>query len=414
MLSIGGYVVVAIGSYNLTTSLGVFIILLVAVFYCLSLIFRTLSFVKNTPKSIAVYNNKKSHTKGLQALAYGLSAVAAGDIKSAKYYTKRATKFMTDDFGLSALLSGLTARLSGDEKQASKSFQSLLKHRETSYLGLRGLMQVAIEKGDIRYANVLANKAYDQNPKQPWVIQTLYDLKIRSRDYIGALELLPKLVKTSSLAKSKLKKQEAILRFKNNEIIRSYKLYPSSLPIALGMLKDLSVNNKRRKSLNIIKKIWGDTPHPKLLDYWIKYAPKKTHDNRLALIAWMEALHQVNSKSASGSLYIGEAILNLGQGEQAARFLKQAIKANPTSRAYQLMHRIDVMGGWMDNVPTATSDKTWICTKTGKIFDKWHAVNDAGDFNSIKWAYPNKVRKNQRNGLANTKSYSLFDVSKAA
>jgi HemY protein len=390
LISMGGHVSINFENYAMQSTLGLFLIVLVVLFYGLSIGFRTVRFIAGTPKNIASYNEKKAHKKGLQSLAYGLSAVAAGDVRMAQYYSKRASKFLTQDFGLSDFLNGLTARLSGDEKGAVKSFQTLGDHKETSFLGLKGLMNTAMDKGDMRYARVLAEKSYAENPKQLWVLKALYDLNCREELFEDALLILPKLKK---LDDCDYRDDEAILNLVIGDAVRAYKLNPQSLPVGLAYLKDLTEIRKRRKSVSVIKKLWRICPHPKLVDYWIKHAQKKTTDNRQAMVAWIEDLYHENTDDASSALYIGEAILRLDQKEQASRFLRGAIQLKPTIRTYQLMHKIDPLGGWMENLITASQDKAWICACSGKIMVDWTALGSDGHFNTIVWDYPDAKRK---------------------
>lgn len=414
LINIGGTVHVGFQDYDLTATLGTFIIIALGLFWFASIIYRTIKAFARAPKSIATYNEKKSHAKGLQALAYGLSAVAAGDAKSAQYYAKRTARFLNNDFGLSALLSGLTARLNHDDKKAIQSFNTLVDHKETSFLGLKGLLQIAIEKGDYRYARVLAEKAHKQSPKQPWIAQSFYQIALHTKDYDRALDLLQNLKKTDKENIDQWIDDESILYLMNDDHKKASKLNALSLPIALNNLKTWGKDNKRRKSLNLIKRIWGEAPHPQILDFWIKYAPKKTIDNTHAMVSWIEDLHRFHPQSPSGALYIAEAVLRLNQTEHATRFLRDAIKHKPTVRAYQLMHRIDPLGGWLENIATAHQDMAWVCHKTGKIYPAWDATNTNGDFNTIEWTYPDDIHQdNEKSESALPSGLSLLDSQAA-
>ncbi len=368
--------------------MGVFLVISAIGLWIFSILMRAIQSVLNAPKTIAIYQEKSHHKKGLQALAYGLSAVAAGDIRMADYYTKRVRRFLKNDFGLTALLEGLSARLSGNEKQAHKSFQKLLNHPETSFLGLKALLQTALDKGDLRYARILVERAYDRHPKQSWVLQSYYDLETQSGRYDNALALLKKMVANDVFNKDQVNRERAALYLAQHDFAKAYKASSKSLPVCLEYLSALAEKNKRRKSINIIQNIWRYHPHSQLLDFWIKYAPKKAISNPNLMASWIEDLYHMNSDSAACALYCGESLVKLRQPDQAKRFINTAITLKPTMRAYQIMHQIDPIGGWINNVPNAHPDECWICTRTRKIYSKWQPVSDGKYFNTIIWTYP--------------------------
>ena len=82
--------------------------------------------------------------------------------------TRRADKLL-DHAPATLLLSAQTAQLEGDEG-AARTFQEMLKHQETEFLGLRGLLAQAMKDGDWESALTLARRAYLRRPNTPWVL----------------------------------------------------------------------------------------------------------------------------------------------------------------------------------------------------------------------------------------------------
>ncbi len=388
LLSLGGHITIDFAGYSLSMPFGIFILSAILMIWILSVIGRFLAIILGTPQQLLGHSEIANHKKGMQALAYGLSAVAAGDARMAQYYAGRTTRFLTHDFGLSDLLTGLTQRLNGHDKAAHQSFLKLMNQPETSVLGLKALLQTALDKNDIRYARILATRAYNQNPKQPWVIEQLYNLELRHKNYDSALVLLDRLVRYSDLTKTEIKDEKAIIYMAQGNIEKAYKYDPYSLPIGLMIIGKWIENNKRRKAMNAIKKLWIDNPHPKLIDFWIQCAPKKVMNNPLAMVSWAENLYRLNADNPASALYAGQTILRLGQKDQASRFIKTAMDGYPTMDCARVMHQLDPMGGWMDNIANLKQDQTWVCEKTGRINPKWMPVSLDGYFNSVVWDYP--------------------------
>lgn len=401
LLTLGGQIVIEAFGYSVTTSLGVFVILSLVGLYALSIVWRLVKAVLFAPKTLSASLEKRSQKTGMQSLTYGLSAVAAGDVKAATYYTKKATKLLKDDYGLVALLAGLTARLKGDEKQAEASFKSLLTHDETTFLGIRGLLQTALDKGDDRYARVLAKQAYDKNPRQPWVIKTLYGLELKHKNYDECFILLKQAERLKIFEKAKIKRDRAALYLEMGNSLKAYKTDPEFLPVVIAVLKIWAREGRRRKSMNLIKKIWARSPHPDLLDLWI---PLKKANDAQRIMGWVEDLQRLNPENASANLYVAEIALRYQLNAQAKRFLGLAIESKPTIRAYQLMARVDLTGEWNDLIGDGSSDKAWVCCETGQIYDQWQAFNGQGDFNTIEWAYP----QNQTQKKISNDSYPFF------
>lgn len=395
--SLGGNIEINAYGYDIKMRLGLFVIAAIILFYALSLLVRAVAKIVATPKAIQKYSDKRHYHSGMRSLTYGLSAVAAGDIRAATHYTNKARHLLSDDYGLVALLSGLTARLKGDEIQAEKSFKSLLNRNETAFLGIRGLLQTAMERNDIRYARVLARQAYAMNPKQPWVIRTLYYLELRMKDFDAVLPVLRQAIRTQTFGKEQALRDEAAIALYRNDAVTAHKLSPQWLPAILAVLPNLPP----RKARKIIENTWKKTPHPALLDHWITLASQKSGDNAPKIMGWIEKLYLLNPDNASCNLYVAEAAISFHQEKQARRFLNKALELKPTIRVYQLLARIAESDGhdykqaqaWMELAPTAAHDKTWVCTKSGRLYHEWRAYADNDRyFNTVEWAYPDAIR----------------------
>lgn len=402
LASLGGDIVINAYGYEIRMALGFFVLAAVIVVYLLSLLFRALRKIAATPKALQHYSDKKAYKKGMQSLTYGLSAVAAGDVRAAGHYTNKAQHLLNDDYGLVALLAGLTARLKGDERAAEKAFQSLLTRDETAFLGIRGLLQTALERNDIRYARVLARQAYAMNPRQSWIIHTLYDLELRHRDFTAAMPLLRQGVRTGTFTREAALTDEAAVALEKGEAAKAHKLSPQWLPAILAVLPQWIRDGQRRKAVRLIEKTWKSTPHPALLEHWIALAPKKAAGDAQKTMAWVEKLHAVNPDSAAANLYIAETAIRYNLNNQAGRFLDKALNIKPTMRVYQLLARLaesrshdyKQAQGWMELTPTAAHDMTWVCMKSGRIYDQWQAFtgDDNAYFNAVEWAYPDAAR----------------------
>ena len=388
LLSLSGDIMIIFEGYTFSTTLGIFVALTLVVFWVLSVVLRSLNAIINAPSILRRRSEHIGHKKGLRALAFGLSAVAAGDLRMAAYHSSKVTKYLRNDFGLGDLLRGMIAVQKNDEKQAYTAFESMTRHKGTSFLGYKSLITTAIEKKDYRYARVLLDRAATHHPKNKWVMDTQYRMETRTLHFAHAAELLKSLKKNGFISKPDYKSEKAYLLFGLGEWEKAYKHAPQSLPLGLALLKNYTVRGKRRASLNIIKRLWAVNPHPDLMNYWITWAPTYKKNQRQNAIAWIKKLYAVNRSDASSALYCGQALIKAGYIEEAKPYIEQVIHDKPTIGAYQAMQTIDPLSHWTQYLPQAPRDKIWVCAVTGKAYTEWALVTDDKYFNTLTWYYP--------------------------
>jgi HemY protein len=396
IISLGGAVDIAFESYRLSTTLGVFSLCLLAIFWIFSVTHRSILALLKTPQTLKAYQDKRAQKLGLQALAQGLSAVAAKDIRMAQYYTKRTAKYLKNDFGLGHILTAFTAQLQKDDKAAHKAFYKSLKYKETSFLGYKTLINTALDKGDFRYAFVLIQQAKDKHPDNPWILECQYDIQTRTEHYEAAKDTLKKRRKQELISKKTFQIECSYLTYAIGDWDAAYKQNKESLPLGLAVLKKLIAQDKNRKAQKIIRHLWSIQPHPDLMTQWIAVAPKSTLKNPDKMVAWIESLHALHSNSPSANLYTGQALMKVGFLKHARPYIEKALQKRPTLSAYQAMNTIDPVGQWMQNITHAADDKIWVCTVTGKKYSDWSILTPCGHFNSLQWDYPEDVSVTQK------------------
>ena len=165
--------------FVINVQIGLFLAALIGVCLLSIMIYSVIKGFADFPKSFSNYKEIKAREKGYTALTKGLAAVAAGDTKAANKQAEKARKFLPDDTGLPLLLDAQAARLDGRESDAAESFVALLEDKNASFLGVRGLLQSALDAQDYETAYTLASKALSSYPKQEWVLKIAFDLQVR-------------------------------------------------------------------------------------------------------------------------------------------------------------------------------------------------------------------------------------------
>ena len=102
--------------------------------------------------------------KGIEAITRGLSAIAAGDTQEAARQQRKAEKHLKTS-PLTHLIGAQTALLEGDSEKASDKFTAMLEDKEAAFMGLRGLINQAMQSGDRAETFELLRQAYKLRPK---------------------------------------------------------------------------------------------------------------------------------------------------------------------------------------------------------------------------------------------------------
>ena len=150
-----------------------FAVLLLAGFAALWLAIKT---------AISRYFNRSRERRGLEAMARGMAALAAGDVRVARAKAEKA-ELLLQRPELTRLLNAQAAELAGDDLRAETYYRALAEDPETSFVGVRGLLNRALEKDDTDRALKLAESAMKLRPREPSVLDTLYMLQSRKFDW---------------------------------------------------------------------------------------------------------------------------------------------------------------------------------------------------------------------------------------
>jgi len=413
-----GYVTIEVNDLDIKAKIhtGLFLLIMLATILLAIFIFRILKGFADFPKSWARYQEHRRREKGYRALTLGLTAVAAGDAKHAAYQAFRAEKFMPDDTGLPVLLKAQALRLQGKEEEAAQSFVRMLENPDASFLGVRGLLQAALDQGRYDQASDLAEKALKVHPGQPWILKVVYDLQIRQRHWDQALDVLKRLEKSKTMETDEVaservcllaaKAEEALKDGLREEaagyLTKAYKINPNFVPV-IERLGDIYLErNQRSKSVRMVEKAWKAEAHPELVKIWKSLIPSHKASDPMARIAWFEKLVKLNPGSAESHMALGyEAMVQRLWGE-AREHLFKAQEIGAGARLYKLLAELEERSGqgetasrrWLEKAAESTPGKRWVCKETGRIYEVWHPVAEPhGAFNSIVWDFPHLTGK---------------------
>ncbi len=415
--------------YKATFHVGLFIAFMMLIVVLGIMIFSIIKTMLDLPQNIDRYHHIKAKDKGIKALTIGLTAVAAGDTKSAVYQSGRAKKFLKDNDALSLLLEAQSARLEGREMDATRAFTELLDNKNAEFLGVRGLLQSALDCGDNDGALELSHRALSIHPKQSWLLQTAYELEIKAHNWEGARKILYSLEKSKAITAEKansdrvamLLAQADLAKDVGNEVLlyrclnKAYKLDNVFIP-TISRLGDMYLARGKRKAVvSMVEKAWKSTPHPELVELWGRSAPLARDNDTMAYVRWFERLADIVPESVEGLQALANILISEGLWGEARKKLEKAQDIRPNVNLYKIWARLEERAThdekavriWLEKAADAPRERVWICSETGRIYEQWTAVSDQDLFNTIIWDFP-QGRAVKSKFISNTHIHPLY------
>ena len=349
--------------------------------------------------------------RGYRALTHGMVAVAAGDADEANRQARRADVLLNEP-PLTMLLSAQAAQLNGDEAAAQRYFTDMLGRPETAFLGLRGLLIQAQRDGDRRAALEYAERAYELQPKTPWVLTTMFDLQVQEGRWRAALASLEEAVKRKALTADAARARRAAvllgcsgeaeaaedlseaLRFAR----RANALAPEFLPAVLRTVDLLVRTGKPRPASRMIHNAWARTPHPELARV---YGEVGGETDPLKRVRRFEKLLSFNPDHEESHIALAEAALAAELWGEARNHLEKAAGEDPSARVCRLMADLeerehgntDKTRTWLLRASAAAPDPAWICGDCGAAWETWRPLcGECGALGTQNWQPPARVQ----------------------
>jgi len=397
--------------YTLSINMGIFLLGLALFVIVTTALFHFITWLVDLPGRYGRYRGVKAREKGYQSLTRGFVAIAAGDAKRATQYAKDVRYLLPDEQGLPLLLEAQAARLRGEEDVARNAFEELLKDKDASFFGIRGLLKSSLDHGDVRAALAYAKTALAQNPKQPWILKTVYDLELQNGNWQNAYDLLDRARKLKAIDPAQATSDEIALLLlladedqaaerehdAQKKAERAVKLDPTFVPAVLHLSELYLAKDKKNKVASLIETAWKVNPHPELAVLWDKIAPANTEKDTGKRLRWLEKLVALNPNSADGQLAAAMVAMEEGLWGEAKTYLQAAETLRPSAQVYRLRSKLEEETGrnaylikdWLEKAADAAPDAVWYDALTGNIYDHWSPIALPGrTFNTIVWGHP--------------------------
>lgn len=399
-----GLVSLAWQGYRIETSVAVLAAALLAGAVVIGLLIMLVRWLLLTPERVRAARRDARKLRGFRALTQGLVAAAAGDTRGARQ-SARAAEVLLGEPPLTLLLEAQAAQLEGDDQTADQAFRRMLKHPDTEFLGLRGLMVQATRRGDHQEALALARRAFEINPGAGWVLSNLVPLEISAGEWRRAEKAVDAAVQAKRMSRSEGRRKRALLLLQRaiaaeaegadekalSLARKAVDRAPDLIPASVFAGKLMVRTGRLRPARRLLARAWAETPHRDLAQVFVTAVDDPDVSARLRRI---EKLVSVHPEEAEGHIAVAEAALAADAWPVARAHLGHAARLAPTARVCRLMAMLeeretgdrDAARYWLVQATEAPLDPTWVCDRCGTPAQSWSLrCSQCDSFDSLAW-----------------------------
>lgn len=396
------------GGWQIETSAGVLAGAVALLTITVALAYRFWLFLTRAPGQITSAHRERRSRKGYKALTKGMVAVAAGDAEESSRQLQKADGLLGEP-PLTLLLKAQSAQLNGDETAAERFFMAMLEDPEMEFLGLRGLLNQAIKRGDDKTALELAKRAQALKPKSEWLAEALFELEARAGSWTAAGDALSHMGKLTAMSKGETRHRQAVVAYgesleveKAGNPVQALKLAEKAVSLdtaftagAIRLAQLYLGRGNTRKAQGVIEKAWGLSPHPDLVALYYR---ARNADDGLKKVSAAEKLLSFKPHSPESHIALAEAALEARLWGQARTHLGAAMEeGRMTRKVFTLMAQLEdqdrgdqeQMRHWLARAASAPADPAWVCDDCGHVEAEWmsHCPKCRG-FDTMIWDTP--------------------------
>ncbi len=370
-----GTVAVTLGTLAITAPTSLAILAAVVLFLVLYALVRLLAFLLRLPSRTRRMKRERVRASGERAVTRTLLALAGGDAAGARREARR-TRELLGDTPQTLLLAAYAGRQAGQQEEADEAFNQLAARKDAGFLGLRGLLQGAIARGDWDGAHALARRAEEIAPGTPWLRAERGRLAIRAGSWHEALELAgpgdPVAALSVAAANSTTDSGEA-----RRLARRAWKADPGFAPAAIAYAGRLRDAGKESRAQEVLRLSWAKVPHPDLAEAALAGGTYTVSRERRA-----EALASAAPEHAESHLLLARSNLAAGQLPDARRHAEAALAAGlGQRRVWLVLAQVAEQEGdrpmaeeALRKAAAAEPDPVWRCETCGSVQEGWRPV----------------------------------------
>jgi len=399
--------VLTVADYRISTTTGMAATLAI-LFGALSVFVAQILWLLLTASgALGRWMNPRRTRRGNDALSRGFIAAAAGDAREARQHASKA-RALLGHRPLSLLLLAHVAQLDDDEDALGQAWHAMLARPDTTMVGLRGLFIQAMRRGDAQGATAIANRAYGLKPKARWVLDALFDLATRQRQWAEAKSLLAETRHAGFLDKNTAGRRETVLLAAEaleaeqsadhdaalSGALAALTLSPGFSPAAVLGARILTRSGRAWRAEDILAAAWTTNPIPAIALAFAAVRPDESWQGRARRLTDLASL---NRDHFEGRMLLAEQAIARNNVAEARRLLAPFARGNATTRLCAAMAEIEQLDcqeawaahAWWAITKHARADAEWRCERCGVTSPEWKALcANCGAFDTLAWPSP--------------------------
>ena len=340
---------------------------------------RAVLWVATAPVRAARARAESRRRQGADYLSRGFLAAAAGDGSEARRLAHKASDMAEDMPALVRLLAAAAADAAGDEAAVHSAYTAMLGFPEMRLAGHRGLMQLAMRRGDREEAMRHAIGAYGMAKTARWAWRAVLEARLERGDWAAALQLVQggldrKIVTpvvaeraraallAASAASLEASPDPALGAQALDYAVQAANLRPGFAPGVLIAARLVLADGRGPRASTLIEQAWKEAPHPALA---LAYRDLRTDETPRERVRRLQALAALNPAHRESRILEVEAALMIGEPSRAEA-MAGPLAESPTARICALMARIafaqgrqDEARSWIVRAPAAPQEPDW-------------------------------------------------------
>ncbi len=350
------------------------IVLLMVVVWALKILIAIVRFILGDENAFGGFFVRSRERRGIDALGKGMTALAAGDAKTARRKAELAERKLQSP-ALTRLLNAQAADLAGERTRAATYYKALMSDPETAFVGTSGLLQHALADQDTNRALKLATHARDLRPKDAATLDTLYTLQSQKFDWAAARKTLSAQIRAGHVPKLEGSRREAALIMAQAEdaerlgeseharalAIEAAKLDPSNVRAVTMAVGHLIGSGSRRAASKLITDGWRAAPHPQLAASFAEIDPDEAPAQRRRRFEGLFTLHPDHAET---NFLKAELSLAAEDWTGARKAIETLRETEPSARSCAIMAAIArgegepdyIVRGWLARALSAPRD----------------------------------------------------------
>ena len=323
-------------------------------------------------------------------LGKGLTALAAGDLETAKKLQKDIVKKFADDEVKTFVFDAQLAEAQNNTAQAMELYGKLAEEPETRLLGMRGKIRLLRLNGAPEKALKACEELLTEKNPMPWTVSEAFELQVLEKQWEKATATLEKARKMELFDKKTLKHLKAsVLLEQSTETTDAaqkerlvFEAVETDDSLIQAVLTAAALNAEKgeiRKARKQLCKLWKTAPCWAVYEAFQALTPEKP---ALEAVTDLQDLLDENKDAEINALVMADASLKARLWGQAKGLLEKylAVKSN-SKRALLMMAEIAAANRdeklaveYGEKAAVAETEPMYVCSVCKTAFNEWHTV----------------------------------------